>query len=156
MNAHGHSQTPIPAPVEGETTPYRPTLRVLYVDDDRINSLLFVEVCKADRSLEVVTAVCGEDALETARDTRPDVLVVDLHMPDTDGLQLLPRLRQLEGLAHAPAFLCTAEQLEEVQAPARQAGFDGVWIKPVDLPAIRRELVRVGIMQPDTRTSGRS
>ena len=144
----------LPEPVEGECpSSGRPVLRVLYVDDDRINTLLFVEVCKADQRLAVVTAASGEDALETARETRPHVLVVDLHMPDTDGLALLPRLRQLDGLAQAPAFLCTAEQLEEVQAPAQQAGFDGVWIKPVDLPAIRRELVRVGMMPVDNSTA---
>ena len=117
--------------------------RVLYVDDDRINTLLFVEACRPDRHLEVLTAANGADALEAAREATPDVLVVDLHMPDTDGLALLPRLRELPGLTHAPAFLCTAERLEEAAAPAAAAGFDGVWTKPVDLASIQCELARV-------------
>jgi two-component system, OmpR family, response regulator len=123
----------------------RSLTRVLYVDDDRINTLLFVEACRPDTSLHILTAACGEDALESARQAAPDVLVVDLHMPDTDGLALLPRLRQLPGLVQTPAFLCTAELIEEVQADALAAGFDGVWAKPVDLKSIKTELARVAL-----------
>lgn len=123
----------------------RTLTRVLYVDDDRINTLLFVEACRPDVNLQVTTAACGEDALESARQGAPDVLVVDLHMPDTDGLALLPRLRRLPGLAQTPAFLCTAELIDEVQASALAAGFDGVWAKPVDLKAIKAELARVAL-----------
>jgi two-component system, OmpR family, response regulator len=121
----------------------RAALRVLYVDDDRINTLLFVQVCKPDTRLEVLTAANAEDALEIAREARPGVFVVDLHMPDGDGLQLLRRLRELDGLAQTPAFLCTAERLEEVQDSARKAGFAGVWIKPVQLPMLQHDLSRV-------------
>ena len=120
-----------------------PSTRVLYVDDDRINTLLFVEACRPENSLQVMTAANGEDALEVARKTLPDVLVVDLHMPDIDGLKLLPHLRSIPGLSQAPAFLCTAELIEEVRASADAAGFNGVWAKPVDLRSIQSELARV-------------
>lgn len=118
-------------------------LRVLYIDDDRINTLLFVQVCKPDSRLEVQTAANGDDAVEAAIDMRPDVLVLDLHMPDTDGLQLLQRLRQIGDLAEVPAFLCTAERLEEVKDSAEKAGFAGVWIKPVQLVTVQDDLARV-------------
>jgi CheY-like chemotaxis protein len=114
-----------------------PRVRLLYVDDDRINTLLFVETCRPDARLEVATAASGDDALALAQDQRFDVLVIDLHLPDTDGLKLLGALRRLPALADAPAFLCTAERLEEAAAPAAQAGFEGVWIKPVDLDSVR-------------------
>jgi CheY-like chemotaxis protein len=101
-----------------------------------------VQVCRPDTRLEVLTAANAADALEIARESRPDLFVIDLHMPDGDGLQLLRRLRSLDGLDQVPAFLCTAERLEEVQASAAKGGFAGVWIKPVQLPALQHDLTR--------------
>lgn len=121
-------------------------LRILYVDDDRINTLLFAEACKGDARLDVMTAATPDDALDLAGESRPDVLVIDLHMPDTDGVQLLDRVRRVPGLGSAPAFLCTAERLEEVQQPAAKAGFAGVWIKPVQLATVRGDLARLALL----------
>ena len=115
-------------------------LRLLYVDDDRINTLLFVEICRPDPGLQVCTAADADEAVELARERPLDVLVIDLHLPDTDGLRLLQRLRALPGLQHVPAFLCTAERLDDVQDAARSAGFRAVWGKPVQLDSIRAAL----------------
>lgn len=117
--------------------------RVLYVDDDRINVLLFEELCRVAGGLEVQAATNGAEALEAAATTRPDVLVIDLHLPDTNGYALLPRLRAAAGGAALPAFLCTAEDARDVQAPAAAAGFTGCWTKPVDLAALRADLARL-------------
>jgi CheY-like chemotaxis protein len=127
-------------------------LRVLYVDDDRINTLLFVEVCRPQTQLQVFTAAHTTEALELAREQTPDVLVLDLHLHDTDGYQLLAQLRQLDGLTDVPAFLCTAERLEEVREPAAKAGFRDVWIKPVLLTPIEQalELDRTKPARPHT------
>lgn len=121
-------------------------LSVLYIDDDRINTLLFAETCRADGRLQVFTAATPDDALEIARDSRLDLLVIDLHMPDADGVRLLAALRQVQGLDRVPAFLCTADRLEEVQQPAAQAGFAGVWIKPVQLATIQDDLTRLALL----------
>jgi CheY-like chemotaxis protein len=147
MSAPGRSQALIPEPFKGEGTPVSDRqLRVLYVDDDRINTLLFAETCRGDRRLQVLTAANPDDALDIAREARPEVLVVDLHMPDADGLQLLADLRRIEGLDRAPAFLCTAERLEEVQQRAAEAGLAGVWIKPVQLATVQRDLERLALL----------
>ena len=69
-------------------------MKVLYIDDDRINTLLFVETCRFARGVEVETAGTGAEALEVALRWRPDLLVIDLHLPDTTGYDLLPALRQ--------------------------------------------------------------
>ncbi|MCE2659196.1 MAG: response regulator [Rubrivivax sp.] len=118
----------------------QPPLKLLYVDDDRINTLLFVETCRPDSALEVATAACGSDALQLAAEFTPDVLVIDFHLPDTDGPALLSALRESPALRTAPAFLCTAEQIEAAREPALKAGFDGVWIKPVELASIRQDM----------------
>jgi len=110
-------------------------MRVLYVDDDRVNSLLFVETCRFARGVEVETAATAAQALELVRHWAPELLVIDLHLPDLDGYRLLPALRSRLN-ARPPAYLCTADDAPLVEGQARAAGFDGCWSKPVDLTAV--------------------
>ena len=116
-------------------------MRVLYVDDDRVNSLLFVEVCRLATGLQVELAGSAEEALDAMTRLGADLLVLDLHLPDGDRLALLPRLRELAGRA-LPAYLCSAEEPEPLQAQARQAGFDGCWAKPLDVQIVLADLER--------------
>ena len=117
-------------------------MRLLYVDDDRINTLLFVEACRFAGGVETESASTGAEALELAARWRPDLLVIDLHLPDTTGYLLLPALRALLQLPTLPAYLCTADEPSLVTAPAQAAGFNGCWTKPVDLQIILPELAR--------------
>lgn len=119
------------------------TLRLLYVDDDRINILLFEETCRLAPMLEVRCVESGQDALAAARDFEPDVLVIDLHLPDTDGYALLGALRALDGLSGKPAFLCSAESPDDVAVPAARAGFTGCWSKPVMIQDLLAALSRL-------------
>ena len=82
-------------------------MRVLYVDDDRINALLFTETCRFAGNVEVETADSGAEALALAGRFRPDLLVIDLHLPDTCGYALLPALR----------WRCTAGRCRPTCAP---------------------------------------
>lgn len=117
-------------------------MRVLYVDDDRINALLFVETCRFAGGVEVETADTGAEALAVTSHWRPDLLVVDLHLPDMLGYSLLPLLRQQLAAPELPAILCTADAASAVAEPARDAGFNGCWTKPVELQAVLAELAR--------------
>ena len=118
-------------------------MRLLYVDDDRINVLLFEEVCRMAGGVEVASAGSGAEALLVAREVRPELLVIDLHLPDTTGFELLRSLRAEPGLAEAPAFLCSADEPGPLQTGAREAGFAGCWSKPVDVQALLAELARL-------------
>lgn len=119
-------------------------MRVLYVDDDRINTLLFEETCRFAGGLDVASAGTGAEALDLVTGFDPQVLVVDLHLPDTDGYALLPALRSALGRSETPAFLCTADELSLVESEARNAGFQGCWSKPVDLSVVLADLARLG------------
>lgn len=123
-------------------------MRVLYVDDDRINILLFEETCRVAGGIEVFSALTGVEAVEVAREHAPEVLVIDLHLPDTTGDALLPQLRALPGLADVPAFLCTADDPRLTSTRAAAAGFTGCWGKPVDLHAMIAELARLRREEP--------
>jgi two-component system OmpR family response regulator len=125
-------------------------VRVLYIDDDRVQALLFGEVCRVVGLTDLEVACDGAEALHGLRGAwapwLPDLLVIDLHLPDTDGLQLLPALRAAlaEACVHAavPAVLCTADEPDLVAAQARAAGFDDCWTKPVTPELLRRAQCR--------------
>lgn len=126
-------------------------LRVLYIDDDRVNALLFAEACRYAGDVVVEAVENGVQALAVAPQWRPDLLVIDLHLPDTDGYALLGALRRLLDAPTLPAYLCTADAAQQVRAPARAAGFDGCWTKPIDLALVLAELnARSAARRPPT------
>jgi two-component system, OmpR family, response regulator len=120
-------------------------MQLLYVDDDRINLMLFENACAAIEGLRVATAASAAEALAMSREQPPQLLVIDLHLPDTDGPTLLQALRREPGLGHVPAFLCSAEEGAAVRQLALQAGFAGCWSKPVDGRRLQRELAALGL-----------
>ena len=121
-------------------------MHLLYVDDDRINLMLFEAACAALAGVRVSTASSGNEALELACQQAPQLLVIDLHLPDTDGPALLQALRNEAGLSDVPAFLCSADDGPTVRQIAADAGFDGCWAKPLDSQGLRRELAAIGFM----------
>jgi CheY-like chemotaxis protein len=118
-------------------------MRLLYVEDNRINALLFEEALRTLAHVELRIAEDGAQALQIVRAWRPDVLVLDSHLPDTTGLELLPDLRALSGLEETPAFMCSADAMHTDVQRALAAGFDGYWTKPIDFDAVFADLQRI-------------
>jgi CheY-like chemotaxis protein len=87
---------------------------VLVIDDDWGFCHLITRMLDAtDRTLDVRRAYDGEEGLLALRDRRPDVMLLDLVMPDMDGFQVLERMRQEPGLADVPVVLLTATSYVE-------------------------------------------
>lgn len=116
-------------------------MRVLYVDDDRVNSLLFAEVCRIAQGVTLEAAGSAAEALEALERTGADLLVLDLHLPDDDGIQLLARLWQQAG-RRVPAYLCSADDPALIEGRALAAGFEACWNKPLDVPLVLGALRR--------------
>jgi two-component system, OmpR family, response regulator len=125
--------------------PPTPAMHLLVVDDDRINLMLAEAACAALPGVRVSTATSGAEALSLAHDDPPQVLVIDLHLPDTDGYALLHSLRRDAALSGIPAYLCTADDSADLRQAAAAAGFAGCWGKPIDAQALRRELATLGL-----------
>jgi len=119
------------------------TLRVLYVEDNRINAMLFEEALRPYPQIDLNVAEDGQMALSMAQECAPDVLVLDAHLPGMSGFEVLQALRKLPALASAPAFMCSADAMPEDVARAKAAGFDGYWTKPIDIVAVTTELCRL-------------
>jgi CheY-like chemotaxis protein len=115
-------------------------MRVLYVEDNRINALLFEEALKLEPHIELRVAEDGAQALAVASQWVPDLLVIDSHLPDTRGGDLLPRLRALPGLDQVRAVMCSADAQPEDAEAARAQGFADYWLKPIDIARLLADL----------------
>ncbi|HET7791760.1 MAG TPA: response regulator [Rhizobacter sp.] len=102
---------------------------VLYVEDHPTNVRLMQALFRHRPHLELVVAVDGRQAREIAQRLQPSLLLLDLRLPDCDGVSLLQELRQVEGWETLPAVVVTAEQGFEI----RGTGFSELWPKPIDL-----------------------
>ncbi|MBI2734650.1 MAG: response regulator [Aquabacterium sp.] len=118
-------------------------LHVLYVEDNRINAMLFEEALRPYAQIDLAIAEDGQMALSMARERAPDVLVLDAHLPGMSGFEVLEALRTLPELADAPAFMCSADAMPDDVARAQAAGFTGYWTKPIDIVAVTTELCRL-------------
>jgi CheY-like chemotaxis protein len=85
----------------------------------------------------------GAKALEVATAFRPDLMLVDLVMPDMDGCDLVKRLRQMPAFAHTKIVAITGLKDDEYKTLARKAGCDAVLVKPVALKEIKSVLAGV-------------
>lgn len=125
-------------------------LRLVYVEDNRINALLFQEALRPYPELWLEVAEDGQMALSMAREHRPEVLVIDAHLPGMTGFEVLRALRTLPGLAATPAYMCSADALPEDIERAREEGFVGYWTKPIDIEQVTNELLRLASLgHPD-------
>ena len=106
--------------------------QVLVVEDNERNMKLFRDVLQASgfRTLEAAT---GERAVELALEQRPDLVLMDIQLPDIDGVEALRRLRADDGFAPVPVVALTAQAMEGDRERFLAAGFDGYLSKPVDI-----------------------
>jgi PAS domain S-box-containing protein len=150
------SQTQSTPPMSASTTAPSPShhdaqnpLRVLYVEDNRINALLFEEALRSYDYLHLEVAEDGQMAMSVAREFQPQVLVVDAHLPGMSGFEVLRALRTLPGLKDAPAYMCSADALPEDIARAHEEGFVGYWTKPIDIPEVVNTLSALAGQDPE-------
>jgi signal transduction histidine kinase/CheY-like chemotaxis protein len=120
---------------EAETTQpqVRAARRVLYIEDEPLNVLLMQEVFKARPEWELRVARDGEDGLAQAQAWLPDLALIDMNLPDINGLEVLRRLRADERTRGLCCVALSADAMSEQVQAARAAGFNDYWTKPIDL-----------------------
>ena len=131
-------------------TPTKPQLRVLIVDDNRDGADALGLVVEAFGN-QVHVTYGGSQALDVAKAFRPDLMLIDLAMPDMDGCVLADRFRQSPAFASTKIVAITGHADQGHRGLAMKAGFDAVLAKPVSLKDIEGVLAGVTV-----GTSGQS
>jgi two-component system sensor histidine kinase/response regulator len=131
-------------PMPGQPTLWLPDVRVLLVDDSEINLEIAQHLLHREGA-QVVTAGSGRQALQRLEEAQGafDVVLMDVQMPDMDGLEATRRLRQNALLQHLPVIALTAGALAEERRRTMDAGMNAFLTKPLDPQLLMRTVRQV-------------
>ena len=116
---------------------------VLYVEDNLATIGLMEEVFSMRPQIHLLTAMQGGLTLELAREHRPDLIVLDLHLPDIQGDEVLAQLRADPRTAGIPVVMCSADATERRRKQLLAAGAHAYLTKPVKVQRFLRMLDEV-------------
>jgi len=107
--------------------------KILVVDDDKIN-IAIVKFGLSEQRYDVVTASDGMAGLDQLKRESPDLVVLDVQMPNMNGFEFMAELKTVQGFETTPVIMLTAnETMEDV---FKLEGVKGYFVKPIDLPRL--------------------
>ncbi len=114
---------------------------VLYIEDNPDNRLLVKRVLLSE-DYELMEATNAFEALRVLENARPDVILMDINMPDMDGYTLTAKIKSLPGFERTPIVAVTANVMRGDKERTLEAGCDGYIQKPIDIDQLTREIER--------------
>lgn len=116
--------------------PLNPDAGVLYIEDNPVNALLMSQLFSRRPDIRLLLAEDGTRGLTLARQDRPALVLLDMQLPDMDGLSVLQALRADPQTADIPCIAVSANAVPEDMARALAAGLSAYWTKPLDTAAV--------------------
>jgi CheY-like chemotaxis protein len=114
---------------------------VLVVEDNRMNLELASEVLGA-AGFTVLEAMTGAEGIQVAIERLPDLVLLDMRLPDMDGLEVVRRLRADPRTGMRPVVALTAQAMKGDELAARRAGCSGYITKPINTRTFLAEVGR--------------
>jgi two-component system cell cycle response regulator DivK len=115
---------------------------VLVVEDNDINMRLFHDVLEA-RGYNVLQATDGTEGWHIAREHRPDLILIDIQLPDVSGLDVIKWLKDDESLKSIPVIAITAFATDGHEEKIRGGGCDAYIVKPISIPSFLQTVERL-------------
>ena len=115
--------------------------RILYIEDNYQNFRLLMRMLAAERrDYDVHHARSGQSGLEMAVRLAPDLIFVDISLPDIDGVEVTRRLKESGGVSHVPVIALTANAMVGDRERYLASGCDGYLEKPLTRASLREVL----------------
>jgi len=109
---------------------------VLYIEDEPLNVMLMQEVFKGRPQWRLSVANDGAAGFKAAREQAPDLLLIDMNLPDTSGIALIRQLRTDARTAGLRCIALSADAMQPQIDAALAAGFDDYWTKPINVARV--------------------
>lgn len=131
------------------------TFTLLYIEDNSANLKLIEDILSEYPEIKLLTATHAETGLDMARVLKPNLILMDINLPDIDGIEALKRLRNFEETHATPVIALSANAMKKDIDRAMAEGFKTYFTKPVDIAkfrnAIEEELKTAEILHQETR-----
>jgi two-component system cell cycle response regulator DivK len=114
---------------------------ILYVEDAIDNRILVRRVLQAE-GYAILEAGNAQEGLSIAKATQPDLILVDINLPEVDGLTLTAHLKANPHLQRVPIIALTANAMKGDRERSLAAGCDGYIQKPIDVDLLPRQIAR--------------
>ncbi len=121
----------------------KPAGVVLYIEDNLVNLMIVEQLLSRWPDVALVKAETGAEGLMLARSVRPDVVLLDMRLPDMDGFAVLDALRSEEATRHLCVVALSASAMPEEVGSARTAGVREYWTKPIDFAQFLAGMTRL-------------
>ena len=119
-----------------EVSPPGVTGTLLYVEDNPANLLLMEKIISRIEGLSLISAPSGELGIELAKNSKPDLIILDVNLPGMSGIEVLQQLRKYDDTSHTPIFALSAAATETDIEKGMDAGFDKYLTKPLVISEI--------------------
>lgn len=114
---------------------------IMYVEDNQDNRILIRRVLQAE-GFNVLEASDANHALNMIRSTIPDLILMDINMPDIDGYTLTSQIKSMPGMVDIPIIAVTANVMRGDREKTLEAGCDGYIQKPIDVDSLPTQIRR--------------
>ena len=115
---------------------------ILIVEDNEKNMKLARDVLQA-KGYATLEAVTGEEGVRAAIEKKPDLVLMDIHLPGIDGIEALRQVRADPACAAIPIVAFTASVMQSDRSQIQAAGFDGFLGKPINLKEFLETIKRL-------------
>jgi two-component system cell cycle response regulator DivK len=114
---------------------------ILYVEDNVDNRTLVRRILLSE-DYNLVEAINAAEALKVLEGMKPDLILMDINMPDMDGYTLTAKIKGMPGFARVPILALTANVMRGDKEKTLEAGCDGYIQKPLDIDQLLKEIER--------------
>ena len=113
--------------------------KILYIEDNADNRLLVRRILMAE-DYEILEAEDGFTGIALAEKEHPNLILMDMNLPEINGYDLTRKLRKIPGLQSIPIIAMTANVMHGDREKALEAGCNGYIPKPIDVDALPRQI----------------